>query len=163
MAWLSAHDEIQFLYMPLGTPLWLASIHLSSFSSCHLPSCKLCSSLKSLEYAMLSSCLQAFEHAVLSLDQFSPPSLSYLLLNFQIPDIKRETCLTLLFFLILLVLRFSVLMSFSLLLTIIDSFWKQARNIYKTAISWCQGYCSNKQSLSFYFFLLRHFYFCLSM
>lgn len=93
MAWLSAHDEIQFLYMPLGTPLWLASIHLSSFSSCHLPSCKLCSSLKSLEYAMLSSCLQAFEHAVLSLDQFSPPSLSYLLLNFQIPDIKRETCL----------------------------------------------------------------------
>lgn len=39
------------------------------------------------------SCLQAFEHAVLSLDQFSPPSLSYLLLDFQIPDINRETCL----------------------------------------------------------------------
>ena len=44
------------------------------------------------------------------------------------------------FLLILVVPGFSVLMSLSLLLTITDSFLKQAKNTYKTLpISWCQG------------------------
>lgn len=154
MAWLSAHEEIQFLNMPIGTPLWLASIQLSGLSSCHLPSCKLCSSLKSLEYAMLSLAFRPLNMLFLAWTNFHllHLAISHLIFRFQTLIEKPVYCLTLLFFLILLVLRFSVLTSLSLLLTIIDCFWKQARNICMTAIPWCQGYCSNKQSLSFYFF-----------